>query len=116
MSPNAARKVALEWIEAVEFPEGWKMAQPDETFRFQRHWWRENSRKEGERRHLSGVHLSAMIRGGSIEVSGFGMMIVCGGLQVQAAVDAVLAWEVTSREAEEQYQRDTQQEQVCGSD
>lgn len=99
MSSQSARAAALEAIEAVVFPDGWTMDEPDTYFRFLRIWWRENQRDPSGQRNLSMVRLSAQAARGAVEVTGFAMTIVCGGAQVQAAVDAVLAWEKASNEA-----------------
>lgn len=99
MSSQSARVAALEAIEAVTFPDGWMMGEPDTYFRFQRIWWREKPRNPSGQRNLSMVRLSAQAARGAVEVSGFAMTIVCGGAQVQAAVDAVIAWEKASNEA-----------------
>ncbi len=104
MSSQSARAAALEAIEAVTFPDGWTMGEPDTYFRFQRIWWRENPRDPSGQRNLSMVRLSAQAARGAVEVTGFAMTIVCGGVQVQAAVDAVLAWEKASRAAVERYE------------
>lgn len=87
----AARKKALEAIDALVLPDGWDKPRPH------RKWERWTHREDPDGQ----LHLSALGSApGQIEIAGFGMTLRCTPATAQQALDYVLGWDALRQREE----------------